>query len=168
MSEAAPLANELVSNNAPGTPAVRSWNRVSREFEWCARLAVGGVFLWSAAAHLANPYYFLSTVYQYELTSAAIGAMVSSVLPFLELMLATCLLSGTCPRPTWLLASLLLLGFVAVQLSALARGLVISCGCFGPETSQPIGKMSIAFTTALAVLAVSGAIAARVDDPPQT
>jgi putative oxidoreductase len=153
----AAMSSDAMSNSA------RAWNRVSREFEWGARLAVGGVFLWSAAAHLGNPYYFLSTVYQYELTSAAVGAVIASFLPFLELMLAACLLSGSCVRPAWLLSSLLLLTFVGAQTSALARDLRISCGCFGPEVSQPVGSMSIAFTSALAVLAISGAIAARAE-----
>jgi len=151
--------------SAQSSASRRRWNAVSREFEWGARLAVGGIFLWSAAAHLANPYYFLSTVYQYELTSAPVGAVVASVLPFLQLLLAACLLSGACPQPTWLLSSLLLLFFVGVQTSALVRGLWISCGCFGPEISQPVSMMSVAFTSALAVLAISGALAARVRPP---
>ncbi len=154
------------------TASQRRWNAVSREFEWCARLVVGGIFLWSAAAHLANPYYFLSTVYQYELTSAPVGAVVASALPFLELLLAACLLGGACLQGTWLLSSLLLLLFVSVQVSALARDLRISCGCFGPESSQPINLMSVGLTSALAVLAIAGALAARgrppVAAPPTT
>jgi len=146
--------------------ARRRWTVVSREFEWCARLAVGGLFLWSATAHLANPYYFLSTVYQYELTSVPVGAFVASVLPFLEFLLAACLLSGTCTRATWLLSSTLLLCFVGVQSSALARDLRISCGCFGPEESQPINWKSISFTGALAVLAIAGTITARTQPSP--
>ena len=75
-------------------------------------MIVGGILVWSGAAHLANPYYFLSTVYQYELTSAPVGALVASYLPFLELVLAACLLSGCCQRAAWSLTSLMLLGFV--------------------------------------------------------
>jgi methylamine utilization protein MauE len=149
----------------PVSASERHWNVVSREFEWCARLVVGGVFLWSAAAHLANPYYFLSTVYQYELTSAPVGAAVAALLPFLELMLAACLLGGACPQAAWWLTSLLLLLFVGVQSSALWRGLIISCGCFGPEISKPIDLISVGFTSALAVLALAGALAARGKPP---
>ncbi|MEK6262363.1 MAG: MauE/DoxX family redox-associated membrane protein [Planctomycetota bacterium] len=154
-----------LAETAPVSASQRRWNAVSREFEWCARLVVGGIFLWSAAAHLANPYYFLSTVYQYELTSAPVGAIVASVLPFLELLLAACLLGGACPQATWFLTSLLLLLFVGAQTSALVRDLRISCGCFGPEISQPVDMMSVGFTSALAVLAISGALAARVRPP---
>ena len=160
-----------VSGSAPTVQVSaiqRRWNVVSREFEWCARLAVGGIFLWSAAAHLANPYYFLSTVYQYELTSAPVGAVVASVMPFLELFLAACLLSGACPQPTWMLSSLLLLMFVGVQASALVRDLRISCGCFGPEVSQPVDWKSITFTGALAVLALAGTLAARAQPPVES
>lgn len=129
-------------------------SQITREFEWIARLIVGGILVWSGAAHLANPYYFMSTVYQYELTSAPVGALVASFMPFLELVLAACLLSGCCQRAAWALTSLMLLGFVSVQGSALYRGLKISCGCFGPEINRPIDATSISYTATLAVLAI--------------
>ena len=147
------------------TKAPARWNRVAREFDWVARLIVGGVFIWSGSAHLANPYYFLSTVYQYELTSATVGALIGSYMPFLELGLAMCLLSGTCVRAAWTVTSVLLLCFVVVQGSALARGLVISCGCFGPEINRPIDFLSISMTGALAVLAICASLAVRRSQP---
>jgi hypothetical protein len=121
-------------------------------------LLVGGIFIWSGSAHLANPYYFLSTVYQYELTSAPIGAFVAAYLPFLELLLAVCLLSNCCQRPTWVVTSFLLLSFVAVQGSALARGLQISCGCFGPEINRPVDVTSLSTTATLAAVAIGATV----------
>lgn len=158
--------SDVAAESSVGTvPQPSNWNRVAGEFIWISRLIVGGVFVWSGSAHLANPYYFLSTIYQYELTSATTGALIASYLPFLELVLATCLLSGTCPRPTWLVTSLLLMSFVGVQGSALARGLMISCGCFGPEINRPIDALSISFTSALAVLSICAAISVRRVQP---
>lgn len=135
------------------------WDRWLREFDWMARLVVGGIFVWSGAAHLSNPYYFLSTVYQYELTSASVGALIASYMPFLELTLAACLLGSCCQRAAWFVTSLLLLVFVGVQGSALYRGLKISCGCFGPEINRPIDVTSISNTAALAVLAIFATVA---------
>lgn len=152
------VADAAMNGAATAIPAVRS--RIAREFDWVARLLVGGIFVWSGAAHLANPYYFLSTVYQYELTTAPMGALISSYLPFLELVLAVCLLGGLCRRPTWVVTSALLLTFVAVQGSALARGLRISCGCFGPEINRPVDATSISFTAGLAVLSICCAVLA--------
>jgi uncharacterized membrane protein YphA (DoxX/SURF4 family) len=146
MSETATNASPSVSQVSP--------SRISREFEWIARLIVGGILVWSGSAHLANPYYFLSTVYQYELTTAPIGALVAAFMPFLELVLAACLLSGCCQRAAWSLTSLMLLGFVSVQGSALYRGLKISCGCFGPEINRPIDATSITYTAVLALLSI--------------
>lgn len=150
-----------VTDAAMPVATISRWNRVVKEFDWISRLIVGGMFVWSGSAHLANPYYFLSTIYQYELTSAPVGVLIASYLPFLELVLAACLLSSICSRPVWLVTSLLLLMFVAVQGSALARGLRISCGCFGPEINRPVDATSISFTAALAVLSISAAIAVR-------
>lgn len=135
------------------------WERILREFDWWARLLVGGIFVWSGAAHLSNPYYFLSTVYQYELTSATFGALIASYMPFLELTLAACLLGSCCQRAAWLVTSLLLLLFVGVQGSALYRGLKISCGCFGPEINRPIDVTSLSYTAGLALLAICATLA---------
>src|SRR6185503_9602116 len=96
-----PMSESVAGRNTPADLST-SWNRVAREFEWISRLIVGGVFIWSGSAHLANPYYFMSTIYQYELTSATLGVLIGSYLPFLELLLAMCLLSGTAPRAAWL------------------------------------------------------------------
>ena len=154
-------AAAIPSPSPPPQTLKTRWGQVAREFEWLCRLIVGGIFIWSGAAHLANPYYLLSTVYQYELTSAPLGAMVASYLPFFELLLATCLLSNACPRPVWLVTAVLLLTFVAVQISARSRGLNISCGCFSPEISRPIDVVSISFTAGLSVLAISAAVVVR-------
>jgi len=160
---------EIIEPPVPAAqPAPTAWNRVIAEFDWVSRLIVGGIFVWSGTAHLANPYYFLSTIYQYELTSATIGAIVASYLPFLELILAVCLLSNIGRRPAWLITSLLLISFVAVQGSALARGLRISCGCFGPEINRPVDSTSIAFTSALAVLAICATLSVRRLPPVPT
>ena len=133
-----------VTDAAMPVAATSRWNRVVKEFDWVSRLIVGGMFVWSGSAHLANPYYFLSTIYQYELTSAPVGMLIASFLPFLELVLAACLLSSICSRPVWLITSLLLLTFVAVQGSALARGLRISCGCFAICIALPRDRQSFA------------------------
>lgn len=156
MSEPATMGTATTTSLPP-----TAWERWSREFDWVARLIVGGIFVWSGAAHLSNPYYFLSTVYQYELTSAPVGAVIASFLPFLELVLAVCLLGSLCSRPAWLVTSLLLLCFVGVQASALVRGLQISCGCFGPEINRPVDATSLSFTAALAVLSIIAAIIVR-------
>jgi hypothetical protein len=157
------MSDVVTAAPTPGPAAVSSrWNRAAYEFDWISRMLVGGIFVWSGASHLANPYYFLSTVYQYELTNVPmLGAAIASFLPFLELILAVCLLGNICPRPAWFVTSLLLLSFVAVQGSALARGLRISCGCFGPEINRPIDAMSISFTAALAVLSILATISMR-------
>jgi hypothetical protein len=75
-------------------------------------------------------------------------------------------LSGILNRPAWTLTSLFLLAFVAVQGSALVRGLKISCGCFGPEINRPVDSMSISPTAALAVLAVVATILVHRSNSP--
>lgn len=157
-----PHSHNAAPQQLAHTPTTGSrWTVALREVESWSRLLVGGLFVWSASAHLANPYYFLSSVYQYELTNASVGVIVASGLPFLELLLAACLLGGACVPAAWVISCGLLLLFAGVQTSALMRNLQISCGCFGAEASQPISAMTTAWTGMLAIVAGAGAAISR-------
>ena len=57
-------------------------------------------------------------------------------LPWLELVLGIGILLPVIRRASGALIGLLLLLFIALHLSAWARGLDISCGCFGSETGE--------------------------------
>ena len=52
-------------------------------------------------------------------------------IPWLELILGLCLLTGLLYRAAALLFALLISGFTVAILSVMARGIEIDCGCFG-------------------------------------
>ncbi len=118
-------------------------------FEVVVSIVVAVIFLQSAAAHLQNPYQFLSSVYQYELVGATSGRYLAMIIPYLQLVLAFCLI-GRLFVPGALLASAgLLLMFVVAQSSALWRDLDISCGCFGVAESVAVSRESLMSVAAL-------------------
>jgi hypothetical protein len=57
-------------------------------------LGLALLLLRSAFAHLGNPYYFLSSVYSYELTGIATGLWIALILPFQQMVAAVCLLAN--------------------------------------------------------------------------
>lgn len=97
----------------------------------CARLVLGAVWLWAAGAKILDPAQSVIAVRAYRLLPEVLVRPVAWGLPFLELAIGVLLLLGVRTRlAAWL--SLGLLGvFIASVASAWARGLSISCGCFG-------------------------------------
>jgi Methylamine utilisation protein MauE len=111
------------------------------------RLCAAGaavLLLRSAFAHVANPYAFLDTVYSYRLLPQWAGPWVAAVVPFLQLVLGICLLARWWPRTSFVAAIILFLAFAGAQVSALARGLDIACGCFGSSENLRIGWKTLA------------------------
>jgi hypothetical protein len=102
------------------------------------------MLLRSAFAHLGNPYYFLSTVYSYQLTSIEVGKWTALVVPYLQLVVGFCLLTGWWLREAYLLALGLFSLFLGAQGWALRQGLEISCGCLGASESLRVGWLTLA------------------------
>ena len=95
------------------------------------RLVLGAVWLWAALAKVLDPAQSVIAVRAYRLLPEALIRPVAWGLPFLELAIAVLLLLGIRTRlAAWISLGLLCL-FVAAVASAWARGLSISCGCFG-------------------------------------
>jgi prepilin-type N-terminal cleavage/methylation domain-containing protein len=127
-----------------------------RFLERVIALGLAAVLCRSAFAHLGNPYYFLSTVYSYEATGIVIGESVAIVLPFLQLLIAFCLLSRLALREAYLVSLLMFLAFVGVQAFILARGVRISCGCFGASSDQEVGARTLTVAALAAMAALVG------------
>jgi len=120
--------------------------------------ALGFVLLRSALAHLANPYFFLSSVCDYRLSGLRVSEAVALFLPHLELVVGACLIMGIWRRAAMLIAAPMFLGFFVVQSSAWLRGLSISCGCFGASGSEQIGIESLSYVAVLAMVAGASAL----------
>jgi len=92
---------------------------------------LGAVWLWAALAKILDPAQSVIAVRAYRLLPEALVRPVAWGLPFLELAVAALLLLGIRTRlAAWLSLGLLSVFVVSVA-SAWARGLSISCGCFG-------------------------------------
>lgn len=102
-----------------------------RLLERLIALGIAMLLLRSSFAHLGNPYFFLSTVYAYQLVGIDLGRLVAMVLPFLQMTTAVFLLCRWWAFEAYVASTLMFSAFVLVQMIVMSRGLDIPCGCFG-------------------------------------
>ncbi len=131
------------------------------------RIGIGTLFIYAGGIKVFDPQQFALDVQHYELTAWSAAVVVAVYLPWLEILAGGALITRRLP----LGATLALLGmstvFLAAIASAWARGLDISCGCFGREagaikTNFPllIGR-DVALLAAILVLLANEWRAAR-------
>jgi hypothetical protein len=133
-----------------------AFRRIAGSYQFIVGLFVAAVFLVSSLPHLTNPYYFLSSVYDYKLVGATNGEAVAIVIPFLQILISACLLLRVYVGGALLASSGLFAVFTYVHASVIYRSMTISCGCFGPRYVAPIGKGSLLFVVALLVASITG------------
>jgi hypothetical protein len=135
------------NDNGSRKPADSVWGlRASgNAFWWLERLfALIAALLLTASAfgHLGNNYYFLSTIYSYQLVSVELGYWIAVVLPLLQMIIAILLFIRRDMYIVFMFSCLIFTIFLYVQWSAWRRGLDIPCGCFG-TMQMKIGMTSM-------------------------
>ena len=95
------------------------------------RLVVGGIFLVSGLAKIADPVRFLLTLREFQLLPGALESFLAVYLPWLEFLLGLCLVLGILHRTSALLIAGLNGFFIVAIGSVMARGIEVDCGCFG-------------------------------------
>ena len=115
---------------------------------FAALLLAGGL------SHWRNPYYFLGSVYAYELAGPGICQVVAMMLPSLELLVAAFLITGVWLDAAHAVTMVMFAGFTFVQGNAFFRGLDISCGCFGPCNQSRVDLRSLLMISALLLISV--------------
>ncbi|HWR97614.1 MAG TPA: MauE/DoxX family redox-associated membrane protein [Candidatus Methanoperedens sp.] len=95
------------------------------------RAALGGIFLLSGLAKIADPVAFLFSLRQFRLLPGPLEAWLALVLPWLEFLLGLLLISGLLYRTAALMIAALNVFFACAILTVVARGIEIDCGCFG-------------------------------------
>ncbi len=111
---------------------------------------LGGILVYSGVEHLVNPYIFLRSITNYAILPAAACYWAAYFLPFIQLIVGTCLVFGLFEFASTTTSFVLFSTFFIAQTTALVRGLNIDCGCFG-SNSSPITATSVAFVFALCV-----------------
>ncbi|MGB8267812.1 MAG: MauE/DoxX family redox-associated membrane protein [Candidatus Velthaea sp.] len=124
------------------------------------RVVLGGVFIVAGGSKIGHAGYFAAQIAAFHLVPQPLIAPMALLLPFLEVLLGGYLVIGLYTRLAGWIAAIQLLIFAAAISSAVMRGMVISCGCFGPNdqtvTSWPEVARDLALALAALVVALRG------------
>jgi len=108
------------------------------------RVIVGGIFICAGILKAIDPAQFAKDVDNYRLLPFAASAAVALYLPWLEIIAGAALATGVWHRGASLVIGAMLLAFLIALGSAWARGLDITCGCFGHgpnRTNYPLALL---------------------------
>ncbi len=108
-----------------------NWSSIRPWLGTVVRLALGGVWLYAGISKLSDPRAFLQAVRAYDASPEWLSRALAYGLPVFEVCLGVLLVAGVITRAAAILSAPLLLMFVIGVLQASARGLKITCGCFG-------------------------------------
>jgi uncharacterized membrane protein YphA (DoxX/SURF4 family) len=114
------------------------WRRAEDAVARLSRLVLAGVFLYAARHKIADPFYFMEKVHEYDLIPATWVEPVAYALPWAEIAGALLLLLGLFTRVAGGGLGLMLLSFIIPIGVNIYRDRVLGCGCFSEE-GNPIG-----------------------------
>ncbi len=116
------------------------------------RVALGGVFLYAGVIKAYDVRGFADDIANYQLLPAALVPLAAAALPWVEIGAALALIAGRWTRAASLLVGAMMAVFTVALLQAFARGIDLTCGCFG-------GDAPADWTTLVRDLALLGAAA---------
>lgn len=122
------------------------------------RLGMAAVFVRAAVPKIRAPDLFALDVHNYQMLPAVGVNAMAIVLPWVELVVGVCIGLGVWRRACALVMTALLAVFTAALLTATARGLNISCGCFEVGAEAGHGSLVWAVLRDLFYLAVAIAL----------
>lgn len=100
------------------------------------RLVVAGLFIYAGAIKMAQPDTFLGDIESYRMMPYVMAWVVAFYLPPFEILCGLVLLISMLRNVAAVLLLLLMIVFTIAIAVAWARGLDISCGCFGASETK--------------------------------
>jgi putative oxidoreductase len=129
-------SNAELSTNGSAFDVRRSAFGVRRfpRLYWICRILdfiIGGIFIYAGALKVMDPVGFARDIDNYKILPWPACVALGFFLPWLEMFTGLALITGGLYRGGLVLLVGLTSGFIAVSIKAKARGLDITCGCFG-------------------------------------
>src|ERR1043166_7569462 len=95
------------------------------------RIIVGAIFIYAGVIKVIDPTGFARDIDNYHMLPWAVSVRLAFYLPWLELFCGLVVLCGLFYRGGLLILNALISIFIIASIVAKARGLDITCGCFG-------------------------------------
>jgi uncharacterized membrane protein YphA (DoxX/SURF4 family) len=114
-----------------------------KEFILLLRLIVGVLFVYASFEKILHPNQFAIAVRSYQIIPVSLSNLFSLSVLWPELVAGAFLIVGLFTRPA-AGAILILTSMFTVAIGiVMFKGLVIDCGCFGPDGGTPVGPLSL-------------------------
>ena len=94
-------------------------------------LIVGGIFIYAGVIKALDPVQFANDIDNYKTLPWFVSVRLAFYLPWLEIFCGLALIFRFLYRGGLLILTALILVFIGATIAAKARGLDITCGCFG-------------------------------------
>lgn len=94
-------------------------------------LVIGGLFIYAGVIKVLDPVGFAGDIENYKILPWPIGVRLAFYLPWLEILCGLALIARCLYRGGLFILTMLMTVFIIITIIAKARGLDISCGCFG-------------------------------------
>jgi putative oxidoreductase len=128
--------------------------KVSTAISIALRLAIGGVFVYAGILKAMDPTTFARDIENYRILPHAASVALSLYLPYVEIFCGLGVILKRLYAGSLLLIGAMMLVFIGALISAWARDLNISCGCFGTHSGRP--DYPLAVLRDVAILACAG------------
>src|SRR5437762_11888531 len=103
-----------------------------KSFPWrIVALIIGGIFIYAGVIKAMDPVGFANDIDNYKILPWTIGVRLAFYLPWLEILCGLAVILGLLYRGGLLILTALVSIFIAASVIAKARGLDVTCGCFG-------------------------------------
>lgn len=104
----------------------------SRSIFWrIVALIIGGIFIYSGVIKALDPVGFANDIDNYKILPWPLTVRLAFYLPWLEILCGLAVILGLLYRGGLLILTMLISIFIVASVVAKARGLDITCGCFG-------------------------------------
>jgi len=103
-----------------------------KSFPWrIVALIIGGIFIYAGVLKAMDPVGFANDIDNYKILPWAISVRFAFYLPWLEILCGLAVILGLLYRGGLLLLTMLIPICIIASVIAKARGLDVTCGCFG-------------------------------------
>ena len=127
-------------------------------------IIIGGLFIYAGAVKVVAPAEFVRDIDNYKMLPWQASVWVGLYLPWLEILCGLALVVRVLYRGSIFVLTALMALFIVITIIAKARGLDISCGCFGHASKY----FSFAWHLVLDFLLLGGLVLLWKNAPPRS
>lgn len=114
-----------------GEEEVSLTSKAGRFLAVALRFLISAIFIYAGVVKVFDPIGFANDIDNYHILPWPIGVRLAFYLPWLEIICGVALVASLARHGALLILSGLTLVFITASVIAKARGIDVSCGCFG-------------------------------------